>query len=179
MRAFFAERLKGSVSLDASLHAIPNTRRMKRFLGRVVEKIASQLYETIRQEADRLTIYTWEIRSDSKAHKIFMRRQFTFEDEDVLLKELLIFFVNSERMTGHLGYIKRIEPLSFDPGLEAEYIQSLASDEKKLEVLDELEALYGELERPGERLAALEPIGEMHVYFDTNQTEDEESNDHD
>ena len=173
---FFAKHLSMVVSDDPPLHVTGKSPRMKKFMGKVVGKISVQLYETIRNEAERLQIYTSELRCDSKADKLFQRRKFDFMAEDVLFKELLIFFVNSERTTGHLGFIKRIQPLEFDPELEAEYIQCLGSDEKKLCVLDELETLYEELESPGERLDALNAIGNPLVFFDEP---DDDANDED
>lgn len=167
LHAFFEKHLKMVVSDALPFEVTENSPRMKKFLGKLVGKISVQLFESIQKEADRRQIYTTELRCDSKAEKIFLRRKFDFMDEDVLVKELLVFLVNSPRTTGHLGFIKGMQALEFDPELEAEYIQSLGSDEKKLEVLDELETLYGELDRPGERLEALGLIGNPHVYFDS------------
>jgi len=165
LHKFFEKHLKLTLATDVPFDPPRNTPRLRRFLGKIVGKIVTQLYDIIRREADRLKLYTWELRTDSKADKIFGRMSFDFVQEDVLYKELLLFFVHSKRANGHIGMMKKIGPLKFDPGLEEEYLQSFGSEEKKLKVLDELEALYDELSDAGDRLDLLNLLGSPCVIF--------------
>ena len=145
--------------------------RLRKFIGSKVGKIAEVLYELICEEAGRLGTYTHELRSNSKAEKIFGRKQFDFSTEDAIWREVLVFIANSQTTTGHIGYVKRMKPLDLDPGLIVDYLQCFSSEPKKLEVMDEIEALYGELEKPGDREKAIHVIGDPAVHF---KDEDEE-----
>jgi hypothetical protein len=69
--------------------------------------------------------------------------------------------------------MKRLEPLEFDPGLDTDYLQCIASDEKKLQNIDELEYLYEGIDKPGERLKAISAIGNPSVLFDSIDEGDE------
>ena len=68
--------------------------------------------------------------------------------------------------------MKAIEPLQFDPGLINDYLQCFASDEKKLNVLDELEHLYGDLKNVRQRLNEMDVIGNPNVFFDFDDEEE-------
>ena len=84
----------------------------------------------------------------------------------MLWKELLIFLLNTDQESPWLDYIRSIEPLDFDGGLISEYLQSLGSDVKKIEVTEELESLYEDLENKGERIQSIRIIGEPGVYLE-------------
>ena len=76
-------------------------------------------------------------------------------DEDVLWKELLIFFMNSKAKTGYLNFLREIDPLDFDPALINDYLECFKSNSSKAMVMDELEHHYQEL-NPKERKNRLE-----------------------
>jgi len=168
----FHEYIEKQLNIEIANEPIP---RIKKFLGRTVGKIASELYETIRQEAGRRNIYTYELRYDSKAAKIFLRKEYDFSKEDVLWRELLVFFVNSQEASGHLGFMKKLEPLTFDSGLDVDYLQCIGSDEKKLGILDELDHLYEGVDKPGERLDVIRALGDPSVVFDPIDKDDEDA----
>ncbi|HQI03844.1 MAG TPA: hypothetical protein PL195_01135 [bacterium] len=142
------------------------------FIGKIVKKITTQLFEIISKEAQRLSIYTNEIKSNSKASKIFLSKIFTFENEDILIKELLVFFINAKKDHGLLEYIKKIKPLDFDSSLSQEYIQCFFSREKISDVLDELDALYSLVKNSQDRINALSLIGKSGVCFDLEEDKD-------
>ncbi|MHB1037234.1 MAG: hypothetical protein ACYC35_07935 [Pirellulales bacterium] len=145
--------------------ATENSPRIRRFLGKIVGKIAAEVYEIIRQEAGRRGLYTFELRADSKADKIFVRKEYDFTHEDILWKELLVFFVHWQGMGGHLGLMQQLEPLAFDPALAVEYLQCIGSNEKKLGELDELESLYDAIDERGKRLTMISALGDPCVSF--------------
>jgi len=173
--SYIEKHLKIKIDDGSMLFVTANSPRIRRFLGNNVGKITSEIYEIISREASRLNIYTYELRPASKASKIFLRKEYDFTNEDVLLKELLIYFVNSKDTSGHLGFIKTLEALEFDPALAADYIQCLGSDEKKLYNMDELEYLYEDVDNPGERHNAISLIGDSSVDFDPSDENDDQA----
>ena len=170
--SFIKKYLKITINDEFPFDISQNSNQIQRFVGKIIGKVTSEIYKVVEQEASRLNIYTQELRYESKASKIFLRKEYEFTNEDVLWKELLIFFINSNVSSGHIGFIKNMEPLEFDPGLEIEYLQCLSSEESKLGVLDELEGLYLDIEKPGERLKSVNLIGNSSVFFDSDD-EDE------
>lgn len=125
----------------------PNNSLIKIKIGKLIGKISTQLYEIIRQESYRLNIYTYEIRSNSKAYKIFIREEFDFIKEHTYEKEMLVFLMNINTQHEIKDIIQNIEPLNFDKELIPEYIKHFKSPLKKLEALDEMETLHDELEK--------------------------------
>lgn len=173
MRDFLEKHLQVSLNDTLSFFATENAPQFKKFIGSLVKKISGELYRVVTERAYSLNLYTYERRVDTKAAKIFLKADFTFEAEDVLWKELLIFFMNTSEQSGLLDYLRSIEPLEFDEALAQEYLQCFQSEEAKQTVLDELEALYEELDSRGARLAALELIGDTGVIFDSEYDETE------
>ena len=173
LREYIEKHLDIQIRDGASVVATENSPRIKRFLGRTVGGIAEELFAIIQKEAGRRNLYTYELRNDSKAAKIFGRKEYDFSNEEVLWKELLVFFVHARETAGHLGFMKELEPLAFDPGLAVDYLQCIGSDEKKLENMDELETLYEGVDKPGERLEAIGALGNPSVFFEPFD-EDEE-----
>lgn len=156
------------------LQITPNDNRIRRLIGGRVGKLTNGLYRVIEDEATRLGIFTYEIRSNSKAEKIFLRERFDFIDEDVLWRELLVFFLNADEEGGIFEFLKSIDPLPFDPGLATDYLQCFDSDEKKLAVLDELECVYEDVENVKMRLETMDVIGNPLVFFDDEECDNEE-----
>jgi hypothetical protein len=146
-----------------------NNPRSKKFIGKIIGRIAEELFKVIETEARRLNIFTYETLYGSKASKIFMFKKYHFLDEDIVWKELLIFLMNSDEESGQIKFAKSIEPLDLDPALAADYMQCLSSDVKKLKIMDEIETYYEELEEIKERLQMLEVIGNPHVYFNDEE----------
>ena len=64
-----------------------------------------------------------------------------------------------------------IEPLPFDPALEADYLAALRSDRNKLNVLDELESHYEEIEVVKERLEIVAVATSDHLSYGEQESE--------
>ncbi|KGX70160.1 hypothetical protein Y026_952 [Burkholderia pseudomallei TSV28] len=161
--------------LDRSLSlGTPNEDRYRAFISRTVLKIARTIYKIIDDRSSALGLYTYELRHGSKAESVFLR-EVNIGDEDVLWKELLIFFMNVDPSTGYLQFLKGITPLEFDPGLVSDYLECFKSDASKAEVMDELEFHYEEMdsEERKERLEMMGVIGAQGVYFDDPEEDDE------
>jgi hypothetical protein len=172
--AFLEKHLKINIDIKGMFTITPNNRRYKKFIGKVISKIVIPIYEIVRSEARRLNIYTYEIKSGSKASKIFLSGSFDFETEDVLQIELISYFVSKEASGPNSRFIRDlIRPLPFDPALEADYIAALRSDRHKQGVLDELEAHYEDVENFKERRGMLEAATSGHLGYGMEEEDSE------
>lgn len=175
MHAYIEKYVEIKIEDTFPFQITPNDNRIRKLIGKRVGKLTQGLYEVITDEAARLGIFTYEVRSNSKAEKIFLRKRFDFLDEDVLWKELLVFLLHSKDDSGAIKFLRSIKPLRFDPGLAVEYLQSFGSDEKKLSILDELECVYAGVSDIKKRLEMLDAIGTPMIYFDDDESEEIES----
>ena len=167
------KHLEVDIPGGSSFFGTANEDRYKRFIRRTVLKISRVLYEIISDQARVLNLYTYELRNGSKAETVFLR-EVDISDEDVLWKELLIFFINTQSSSGYLKFLRSITPLEFDPGLVGDYLDCFQSDAAKSFVMDELEHHYEELgEEQGHRLEMINVIGAPNVCFDSPGDEDE------
>lgn len=145
-----------------------NEDRYRRFVQRTTLSVAKTIYKVIQEQARSINLYTYELRHGSKAESIFLR-EVEISHEDILWKELLVFFINTESTSGYLKFLRDIQPLEFDPGLINDYLECFQSDSAKAFVMDELEHLYSEMEENvGERLKLMRVIGAPNVYFDSD-----------
>jgi hypothetical protein len=170
---FLEKHLSVAISRD-SMFGMRNEDRYRAFLRKTVLKICRDLYELLGNRATELNLYTYELQYGSKASSVF-QREVDMGDEDVLWKELLIFFMNSEKTSGYIEFLRGIEPLDFDPEMTGDYLDSFRSDAAKGEAMDELEHHYEELgkEKRKERLEMMKIIGAPGVYFGGADEEDE------
>lgn len=168
--ALLSKHLNIDIQRDTLL-GIQNEERYRRFIRKTVLKISKTLYEIVVNRAGDLNLYTYELRSGSRAETVFLR-EVDISDEEVLWKELLIFFMNTKSTSGYLDFLRGIHPLDFDPELVGDYLECFQSDAAKSFVMDELERLYEELGEKGSRLEQMKVIGAPNIYFDS--TEDEE-----
>ena len=171
--SYLEKYIKKKIYVRNDMVMTANDDILKLFIGNTIGLIADKLFNIVKEEAARLNIYTSEIRSFSKAEKIFLRKSYNFIDEDNLLKELLIYFVNSPRKNEVFEYIKDIiKPINFEMGATSEYIRCFKSDMDKLMILDELEEYYSDMDddKVKERCEILQHIDKG--YF--GQIEDDE-----
>ena len=123
----------------------PNEDRYRAFINRTVLKISKMIYKIINDRSGVLGLYTNELRYESKAAWVFIR-EVNIGDEDILWKELLIFFMNSAPTTDYLKFLKEIEPLNFDPALLDDYISCFKANPPLGSVMDEMEHHYEEMD---------------------------------
>lgn len=167
----FIDELKIPYS-EEMFQVTTNEDNIKKFIGNVVGKISSQLYNIIFEESHRLNIYTYELEYNSKAAKIFLANKYNFIDERDLIKELLIFMINAENESVNMEVIKSISPLNFDQALTKDYIECFFNKLKCQEVIDEAESLYEEVENKRERIEMLHLITADIYRPDDNDFED-------
>jgi len=163
---FLGKYLEGSLPGDPSLFGVPNTDRHRRFLHKHATAISTAVYGAVEGRACSLNIYTYELRYGSKACAVFLGGA-KIADEDVLWKELLVFFMNTDESSEYIDFLRSIEPLEFDIGRVGEYLDCFRSNAAKSLVTDELEHIYGELGKDaGERLDVMDTVGSPNAFFD-------------
>lgn len=167
-----SKHLKVGIQRNTPLLGTENEDRYRRFIRRTVLKISTTLYEVVKSRARALNLYTYELRSGSKAETVFLR-EVDISDEDVLWKELLVFFMNTKSTSGYLEFLRGIPPLDFDPGLVGDYLDCFQSNAAKAFVMDELEHHYEELGEKGKRLELMRVIGAQNVFFDSPEDEED------
>ena len=154
-----------------------NCERYRRWLQERVSKIATELYGVIRVRASSLNLYTYEIRPDSKAAKVFLRNEAPFAEEDILWRELLVYFMNTRDSAGVLKFLREIEPLEFDPGDAADFLLCFQSDVDDQLAMDQLNELYSNLDDIKRRLKRIRLIGNPNAVFDSSPECDENEDD--
>lgn len=170
--SFLGKHLKVNIDQSSGFFATQNDARYSKYIRGIVTKISNALFEVVRNKASELNLYTYELRHGSRTETIFLGKA-DLPAEEVLWKELLVFFMNTKYSSGCLEFSRSIDPLEFDPALAVDYLQCFQSDAAKAFVMGELEHLYGELEKPGERLEMMGVIGDPGVYFDSDEDDEE------
>ena len=129
--------------------------QIKKFIGNIVGKISSDLFEIIQKEARRLNLYTYETRACSKSQKIFLGKSFDFEKEHLLSRELFIYLFNNKK-DPLLQEIEKIAPLDFDIDSISEVFEYFDSDLKKQFLVSQMEEMR--CEKGNERLNFLREV---------------------
>jgi hypothetical protein len=144
----------------------------------VVGTISKVYYDQISEQASNLNIYTYEIRSGSPAEKIFyqdIERGSLFEqfyNEEIAIKELLVFLSNTKQNSKLYEFIKDIEPLNLDIALIQEHVSNLCKGVTAQSLIDEIEVLYQEdVEDSKDRFEIMNIIGNDRIYFDDESDE--------
>lgn len=142
-----------------------NTIQMKKSIGKCIGKIVNYLYNKIIEYSNKEGVFTYEVRINTKAYKIFVRKEFDFVPESVLWKEVLLFLLHNEN-NEYIELYKSLPPLKFNDADLVSLVKSLKNDVSKIEYIDMLDALYDEIENKKERLDFLEIIGNENVFID-------------
>lgn len=170
--SFIAKNLQINILNLNTILATSNEVRYKKFFRKCVQKISGVLYQIIKTRACELNLYTYEMRHGSKAYTIFLGEA-DIPTENVLWKELLIFFMNTKDTCGYLEFLRSVPPLEFDPELIDEYLECFDSETAKAFVRDELEHLYEELSDKKDRLQVMDVIGAPGVCFNDPDFDEE------
>jgi len=164
---FLESELKISIGAEF-MNVTENDQRIKNFIGKLISKLSLQLYEIIRETSYQLRLATYEIPYGSKAFKIFIAKEYSFENERLLQKELLVYLLNSQTNDGFQAHIKAIKPLPFGNRSTNYYVLYLLNFTKHMDVLDELQYIREENQLDKERLHEVSLIGED-VNFDEEE----------
>ena len=159
---FLSNKLDLTANNESLFEAFKNTKKIKSFLVKIISKISITLYKLIETKARELNIYTYELRSNGKAYRVFVQEDFNFEYHTVLKKELLISLIN-HKDSKFIDFIKTIAPIPFDVQDENEIIGLLLSDSNLEDYFDALDSFYEEMENRKERFNLLEIMGEKGI----------------
>ena len=169
---FLSKHLAVEIQISSSYSPIRNEARYRQFIRGIVTKISSAIYEVVQVKAFELNLYTYEVRHGSKAQTVF-QGQAELATEEVLWKELLVFFMNTKSSSGYLEFLRSIEPLEFAPELTSDYLQCFQSNAAKAFVTDQLTHLYEQLKNSGKRIEVMSVVGDPGAYFDSPDSEDD------
>lgn len=133
--------------------------RMRSFIGRTIGKIAAVGYKAIKELANRLQLYTYELTYGSKAFRLFVGEEYTFENEKTLRRELLIALLHGKFDNGWIDYIKNITPLTFEALLPSDYLRYLVDIHPSQDLLGELETQYKDVPFDKDRAEQVAFIG--------------------
>lgn len=148
------------------------TPRVKEMLGRVIGSISKKYYALVHNGCAKAGTFTYEIRVNSKAEKVFLSTydknslQMQKVTEKIAFKELLAYFRKTKDKHGLMHYIDRIEPLDFDMALINEYIAEISNGTIPQTLVDEVETLYEENDFHKDRIEQIDIIGDVCVDFD-------------
>lgn len=167
---FLEKHLKIKISVEG-FGATPNDKRIKKFIGKTVGKITTELYNLLCESARGLNINTYEVRTYSKAFKIFLCKDFTFEKENVLRRELLLYITNPNIESNFKLLFDEIKPLDFENYHLNFYMSCILDILESYQVVDELEELYNEVKNKKDRIETVELIASD---FNFDYLDDEE-----
>ncbi len=148
------------------------TPRIREMLGRTIGSISKKYYELVRTGCTKAGTFTYEIRVNSKAEKVFRSTynknslQMQKITEKIALKELLIYLRNTTDKHGLIHCIDNIEALDFDPALVNEYISEIANGTIPQTLVDDVESQYEDKNFHKERTEEVDIIGDPYVDFD-------------
>lgn len=163
---FVAKHLQISIPVDNEFYQIPNTDQIRRFVGKVVKKICSEIFRVVSQRAHELNIYTTEIRGDAKALKVFYGERLDFIDETLKKKELLLFLMSPNSNGPHIDMLRSFDALELDPSMAPNYIQALLNDACLPFVEGEIDELYTEVTDVRARLDFLGIMDNEYISYD-------------
>ncbi|AZA89849.1 MULTISPECIES: hypothetical protein [Chryseobacterium] len=144
---------------------VENSISVKRFIGKLLKKICSVLYEIIQNESRNRNINTYDILTFSKPYKIFIEQEFTFEKEKHLQRELLILLLSGKMNDGMTNFVKNIEPLGFGNYTSNEYIRYMLDIRNNPEIIDEMLTILEDEPMKKDRLEKVRIIGDKNIYF--------------
>lgn len=148
------------------------TPQIKEILGRIIGTISKKYYELVREGCRKAGTFTYELRANSKAEKVFRStyKKNSLQEqkvtEKIALKELLVCLRASKELSPLLHYIDSIEPLEFDLALLNEYIREIADGTIPQALVDEVETLYEVNHYYQKRRETIDAIGNPDVDFD-------------
>lgn len=131
---------------DTNKEITKNNSDIKLFIGETIGIIVNQCYFIIQEEAKKQNIFIYEIRSDSKSYKIFIKKEFNFLNEKIIIMELLLFILQNKSNIKFLKLFNDIKSLHLDDTLMEQYMKALVSNELDDSIYDEVESLQEEHE---------------------------------
>lgn len=161
-----------SINRSITSNDILINNKIKELFGKVAGRISSKYYKVLRDVANEKCTYTYELRNNSKAEKIFLsnNEKKSLIDlkitETIAFKELLLFISNTKERNPFIRFLKQITPLKMDIALINEYLMDIANGTIPQTLIDEVEYLYEENGYGKERIEQINLIGDCYVMFE-------------
>jgi len=153
-----------------------NDDKIRRFIGKLTEKITLALYQVVQKEAQRLRIFVTEIRSESKAYKIFIAKQFNFEPERYLQRELFVHLLRSKPSRGFQEFMDSLEPLPFDIYQTNYYIKFIMDFHHHVNLQGEIDTIAEDSPLKKDRIEQVKLIGTDYNFEDGYEDDEEFEN---
>ena len=138
--SFFEDGLSISIGTEMK-NCTEIDRTFKRFLGKVVGKITSQIYEIIRDESHSNNTFTYEIALESKAFKIFIQKSYDFFPERMMQKELFLYLSRSSLDEKSNKILDLMPPLPFGSYVFNDYVRAMMDVNYHGGILGEFESI--------------------------------------
>ena len=148
------------------------TDKVKELFGRVVGNISKKYYELIIKGSRINNTFTYELRSGSKAQRVFLnmsgKNSLMTEqmNERIALKELLIYLRCSNDEHAFFDFVDNIEPLDFDSAMVSEYLSEVVNGNIPQDLIDEVEYLYSEKQYSAQRIQTVDLFANNNIFFD-------------
>jgi len=169
--AFVCKHLQIAHPKRDDLIPFQNTDVIRKFVGKVVRGICVQAFRVVRERAAEMHIYTYELRIDSKAMRVFHGQRLDLIDEDLKRRELLLFLMNPSSGGPHIELLRSFSPLALDDGLAPAYVRALLNERDVHSVGDEVDELYSEVDKPAERHEFLRIMDDEFLLYDDDEAD--------
>lgn len=162
--SFLTNRLNMEIRVDKAFMDTPNDTRIKKFLGRIVGAITRSYYTAIHDRAYMFNLYTYELRYDSPAYKLFRSelKDNSFQEllfnERIALAEFLVYLLNYNSEEEIRGYINSIEPLELDLNETEIYFNDICKGKVPTALVDAVACRYEEMDNTSERLKIMDAL---------------------
>jgi len=163
---YLEKHLQIEIPSENSFIPVYNTDQIRKFIGKVINKVARSVFNVIGKKTTELNIYTNELRGDSKAIRVFYGERLDFIDERIKKKELLLFLMNTQSTGEHIDLIRSFEVLDFDPEMAPLYIKALVNESLLPMVEGEVDELYTEVDNIGERISMVDIIDNEYLSYE-------------
>lgn len=158
----FLEKDSG-ITLSGAGEFIPtdDIPRIRKHVDKVVRTLAVKLFHLVEELARKDNIYTYELRSGSKASMILTGVEHTFETEETALKELLLYLLLRHRGTKLSVVTENLRPLELDPPDAVDWIDAFSNPDKREMLVSMVNTLRKDINRKDlkERDKLLELLG--------------------
>ncbi|EGV29063.1 hypothetical protein ThidrDRAFT_3379 [Thiorhodococcus drewsii AZ1] len=169
---YLEKHLKIETQNHNEFFPVYNTDQIRKFVGKIVFKIAKSVFTVIGRQATELNIYTDELRGDSKAIRVFYGEKLDFIEERIKKKELLLFLMHPDSTGSHIDLLRSFQALDLDPEMAPNYISALINDTHLYEVEEEIDELYTELDDISRRISFVEIMDNEYLSYDDEEDEE-------
>jgi len=151
---------------------------IKEFFGKVVGSISKKYYELVYEGCGKSRTFTYELRSGSKAQKVFLpeHRNRSLQQqkitEMIVLKELMIYLKNTKDSNSFMRFLQDIPPLDLEIAFLNEHIYELSKGNISQSLIDEVKYLYEENSYSKDRMEMVDVIGNPNIVFEYKDIHD-------